>query len=304
MLRSAPILFFCILLCGCGDRSLLADGPGTALQVNDTVDRAKLQGDYFRLVCAATSLPRNDGPGGPCPVSDDPGWRRVVFVAMNDIDDRCEAYVSSLRRIHREQETVQSELVKVASSTDRVLGIVLDKTKSVNTLLLVQQAFGVARESLSAYYSRLLLAISPDLIQQTLLKRQTAFRVGLNEGVPVDLAKKPGDAPKTETRRIIIASRADAYYVIRVYLRLCLPETLEASLNEGIEDQSFLVPLTTAEVAANTALANKVATQFRFPSQTINGAITGRPPPQPPATVYAPRRIDPSIEALGAGRAR
>ncbi|MEQ1695249.1 MAG: hypothetical protein ABL901_05340 [Hyphomicrobiaceae bacterium] len=204
-----------------------------------------MQDKYFELMCA-TAL---NTAGCPTSIGDD--WRRVVHVALNDIDDRCEVYVTSLRQAKRDSEGYVAELKQIAKSTNVILGLALDKTKGAKTIAIVQSAFGLGDQSISTYYSRLLLAVPPGTVQQLVLKRQTDFRVGLRDGVEVEVVKATTTEGVDSSKTVITAttkaaqqmrlrSKADAYYVIKSYLRICLPETIEASINEGLEDAVFL----------------------------------------------------------------
>lgn len=214
--RKYSALLLCALLAGCGDPDVLLNGPGTALYVSDTAERVRLEQDYFRLIC-----------NGSCPDRSDV-WLKAVYVGLNDIDDRCDAYITSMRRAKAEGDSYISLLTRTASTTDVILGQALDKKTDARAISIVQAAFGLGLQGLSGYYSRLLLAIPPPTVHQIALKRRTAFRTDLQKAVA--------------TNSGTIRTRADAYFVIRSYLQICSPQSLEASIEEGLEDLSFQPP--------------------------------------------------------------
>jgi hypothetical protein len=209
-------LIFTVFVAGWTDPELLLNGPGTELYVKDTTERARHEEEYFRLICL-----------GDCHDNPDT-WLKAIYVGLNDIDDRCDAYISSLRRAKTEGDTYISLLTRTASTTNVILGQSLDTKTDARAISIVQAAFGLGTRGLSDYYSRLLLAIPPTTVHQIALKRRTAFRTDLQAEIRKD--------------RRTVKSRSDSYFVIRSYLQICLPQSLEASIEEGLEDLSFRPP--------------------------------------------------------------
>ncbi len=264
-MRILASILLATVLTGCSDRATtLLAGPGTTLLVGDTHNRVDLQDGYFKLMCQGAGA-----VDGKCRVNDAGDWERATYVALNDIDDRCEMYVNSLHRAKREGDSYIAMLTRTSTATNTVLGQMLDKAsqRGARAIAIVQAAFNLGENSINTYYSRLLLAVPPTDVQQLILKRQTAFRVALRDGV-----KDSGGA----VRYMPLASRSDAYYVIRSYLRICLPASIEAAISEGIDDLVFFAPPTPPPPVERLLLSRAAL----------------------PAVAQPARRIDPDVGAL------
>lgn len=229
------------LLAGCEDRDLLSKGPNTAFRVTDTNERTAVHERYFALICNVAAVTKSG-----CPDEGSNDWKIVAYAALNDIDDRCEIYISSLRQAYRDGRadggSFLSEGSHIARATNIVLGKTLDNKTGAKAIAVVGAAFGLSLKTAETYYSRLLLSVPPHNVQQLILKRQTSFRKAL-EGYDIakkDKAGKPlkdanGNISVDHWRRVV-RSKSEAYHVIQSYLRICQPDTIEASVFEGVED--------------------------------------------------------------------
>jgi hypothetical protein len=221
-------ILLCVLLPACGPENSLLVGPDTSLYVSDTVDRAELQERFFGLMCRRAGLAV---PGSPqdrpvCNVSSMTfaDWRRVVLAALNDIDDRCEMYLSSLDKAKKDRAAYLQQLRNTTSTVSLIL-TASGMDVGSKALAVVHAAFGLAENSLDNYYSRLILEVEGGTIQQLVLKRQTAFRVLLKENYLHLVENKP-----------------TAFHVVRSYLRICQPVSIEGAITSTIDDLVYLPP--------------------------------------------------------------
>lgn len=263
MARMFALIILLFLISGCADVALFS-GPGTALEVGSTDKRSDQQRAYFRFLCSQVYIGDNQ-----CISPSPEQLSRLVYVALNDIDDRCESYVSSLRQAKLEGDSYISQLARTGTSSAYILGQTFDKTSKsgARTIAIVQAAFGLSQVGLKDYYSRLLLAIPPTDVQQLILKRQTAFRITLRDGL------KNGDG--AVIGKMPLASQADAYYIVRSYLQICTPASIEASVSESLDDYVAIAPI-------------------KQPIPVIH-SVEGGGGSKP---VTTPQRVDPDVGAL------
>ncbi|MTD94557.1 hypothetical protein GIW81_09460 [Hyphomicrobium sp. xq] len=148
------------------------------------------------------------------------GWRSAVLASLNDIDDRCEAYLSTLDKAKRNRASFLAELRSATSTA----GIILSTTGVGPTAIgIIEAAFGLAESSLDNYYSRLILEVEEGTVQNLVLKRQTAYRTLLQDQYMIYIRSKPA-----------------AFYAVRGYLRICLPSTIEARINSTLDSIVYL----------------------------------------------------------------
>lgn len=284
-LRFAVMMLSVALLGACGTlfqdngNDLLVNGIGSNAYVDDTVSRAKTQHRYFELMCGRAGL-NYLRAAAECDYSRDGVWREVVYAALNDIDERCNAYLDSLDDARRDREAYVAQL-KASTSTANVI-IALTGGASAKTLAILQAAFGLAAESLDIYYSRLIVEAEKSSVERMVLKRMTDFRQSLAHRDPSGskLISKVSDKPA-------------AYLVIRSYLRLCLPSTIEARINSSIDriPHSNGNPVTQS-VSSSSSRSGPALERLTTSAARRSGSGD--------ATVY----VDPDLQTLGTLRRR
>lgn len=206
-----------LLLTGCGtlDWRYTREGVGTELYTSDVVDGARLQDLYAGYICQQAGLAfSGDGEALLCqvpPVSRN--WAVFVQAGMNDIDRRCDAYLTWLDNKRRWIGPIHQQILDSQTATLAILAATAaDPTKAI---AVVGAAFGFASHSFTNFNNRFLFEVEKSTVQSVVLTRQQQYRTDL--------------AP------VVIDNRPAAVYALRQYLRLCLPMTIETQINTTVK---------------------------------------------------------------------
>jgi len=248
------------------------EGIGTELATQSFPSSADLQDVYIYELCRQAGVVQvasaNIDAVPACS-----NWGLVTLAGLNDIDQRCDAYLAWLDDKRRSREPILSEISAVAGATAAILrttGV------GVNPITLVGIAFGLASNTFTNIRSRLLLEADHSTVQSVVLSRQQDFRSRL----------KPQS----------INNRADAIYAMRSYLRICMPMTIEMNINTTV---------TLVEAAGVDALKTKgsliAPSQSGIPPQRAEKPIVVTQGPKTPAA-GTKGRIEPVT--LGLDRAK
>lgn len=214
----------CILVCsilaacagGCspGERTYLHEGPGVSLYSAEMAEQARLHELYVGNICRQAGLATT--LSGDLVVCDYASlrpaeWSLFVQTGMNDIDARCDGYLSWLDSRRRTTSLIQRQLI----DTQTAAGAVLIATQAgAQAISIVGAALGFAAQTFTNINSRLLFEVEQSTVQALVLSRQNRFR---------------DDLP---TR---IDNKAAAIYALRSYLRLCMPMTIETQINTTVK---------------------------------------------------------------------
>jgi hypothetical protein len=136
-----------------------------------------------------------------------------VQAGMNDIDRRCDAFLSWLDDKKRSREPFLKQLLAASGATAGILKAVDAGPKSI---ALAAIAFNLASDTFTNVSSRLLQDIDGHVVQSVVLDNQQKYRRKvLDLGTTVD--NKPA-----------------AIYLLRGYLRICAPFSIEASISNTV----------------------------------------------------------------------
>ena len=205
-----------LLVSGCDtlDWRYTNEGIGTDLYVSETANQARLQEIYVGYICQQAGLPYEErGDLLFCrEASISSSWQIFVQAGMNDIDRRCDAYLTWLDNKRRSVGPIHQQILDTEATTLLVLGATIaDPTKAI---AVVGAAFGLAAHSFTNFNSRFLFEVEKSTIQSVVLTRQQKYR---------------------ETLPKIIDNRPAAIYALRQYLRLCMPMTIETQINTTVK---------------------------------------------------------------------
>jgi hypothetical protein len=213
---AAIVAALCALLAGCVpslDEQLTREGIGSELYTQDLAKQTELQEQYLGFMCQQAGVPVSDnGQGLPqCDYGDisGPGWRAVVTAGLNDIDRRCDSYLAWLDNKRRSR----GPLLKQLSDTDLATRTIMTFSGAdPDAINIVGVAFGLLRQSIENYHSRLLLEVESSTVNTIVLTKRNSFR--------------------NDVRSKQITNKPDAVHAIRAYLRICLPFTIETDIND------------------------------------------------------------------------
>ncbi|MBP0111105.1 MULTISPECIES: hypothetical protein [Bradyrhizobium] len=212
----ASCVALALFLGGCDtlDWRYTNEGVGTELYAPETVNQARLQEIYVGYICQQAGLSYEErGEILFCrepPVSRN--WQIFVQAGMNDIDRRCDAYLTWLDNKRRWVGPIHQQILDTEAATLLILGATAaDPTKAI---AVVGAAFGLASHAFTNFNSRFIFEVEKSTVQSVVLTRQQKYR---------------------ETLPVVIDNRPAAIYALRQYLRLCMPMTIETQINTTVK---------------------------------------------------------------------
>jgi len=204
-------LALALTMSACSDAVLIREGIGTNLAAADLPEASRLQDIYVGEICHQAGLRVvREGDFLFCEeVSLRPSeWRTFVQAGMNDIDRRCDAYLGWLDNKRRWREPILKQLHTTAATTGAIMGLT---GVGAVPIAIVGTAFGFAQDTFVNVSSRLITEIDHSVVQSVVLGNQNQFRIRFAD-TPVD-------------------NRPAAIYLLRNYLRICMPFSIEMSIN-------------------------------------------------------------------------
>jgi hypothetical protein len=202
-MRIVALLMLCagLLLTATGcdpvtERRYITEGAGVDLYSSDQAGQVDLLKEYTRYICSTMSADCSSNP------------TMFVLAGMNDIDRRCDGYLTWLDARRRDKEPVVAELTALNMATHAIMTV---SGASPRSLDIVTAAFGLASATYTNWNSRLLVAINQSTVQDIVYTTQGQYREKI-KNFPIN------DLPT-------------AIYLLRNYLRLCMPMTIEANIN-------------------------------------------------------------------------
>jgi len=227
------------------ERRYITEGAGIDLYTSDRANQTELLNEYIRFVCAQA---------GPSCGSN---WTVFVQAGMNDIDLRCDGFLTWLDAKRRDREPVLAEISAINTAVHSVMTVTGSSPKALD---IVTAAFGLASASYTNWNSRLLISVNQSTVQEVVYKGQGDFRDKIKNYTVPDLPT--------------------AIYLLRNYLRLCMPITIEASINTTttlVQRDALGAARKNLVVATTTPSRPAIIRDVNAPLQRFN------PPPPPPS---------------------
>lgn len=210
---SCACLALVMSACNKLDERYTREGVGTDLYTAELPDAVRLQEIYVGYICQQAGLSYDQVDGGLIcrepPVT--PNWQVFVQAGMNDIDRRCDGYLTWLDNRRRWEGPISQQIVDTQAAS---LAIMTATAVDPVAIAVVAAAFGLASHSFTNFNSRLLFEVDKSTVQSVVLTRQQDFRKGLPT---------------------LIDNRPAAIYALRQYLRLCMPLTIETQINTTVK---------------------------------------------------------------------
>jgi hypothetical protein len=241
-MRRVGIVAGCVglamLASGCtpAERRYVNEGAGVDLYTAESATQAELLREYIAYVCQQV------GADQPCVGN----WTTFVQAGMNDIDQRCDGFLTWLDARRRDKEPVLAEMAALTAAAHSIMTVTGASPKSLDILTA---AFGLAAATYTNWNSRLLISVNQSTVQEVVYGSQGQFR--------------------EKIRDYRVPDQPAAIYLLRNYLRLCMPITIEATFNTS----TTLVqrgPATAAAAATqgNMVVANVMPTRRFAPTFT------------------------------------
>jgi hypothetical protein len=261
-MRSARAVAACIVvasaLSGCSslDAVYIREGIGTTLSTTDLPEASYLQAVYVGEICRQADL--------PCEVGMRPSdWGTFVQAGMNDIDRRCDAYLAWLDNKRRWREPILKQIATTGAATAAIMGLT---GVGPTAIAIVGTAFGFAADTFVNFSSRLITEVDHSVVQSVVLGNQHEFR--------------------TTNLNVVVDNKPAAIYLLRNYLRICMPFSIEMSINNTVTvfQRGGPEALRTQQLITRSAVATSTT------SAGVRGApLTAR------ETIVRPVRLSPSL---------
>jgi hypothetical protein len=207
--RRLAIAGLAAALFGCSPpgEDYLANGIGSKLAASDVAQSTELLDLYFNHLCQQAGMAAESNCQAP--LVDQAYWTLIVRQGMNDIDRRCDAYLEWLDNLKRSRAPILNEIGAAQTATQSIIEVTRGSAAAMS---IVGLAFQLLSQSIENYHSRLILEVESSTINSVVLRAQHRFR--------------------TEVMDKAFNTRPDAEYVLRGYLRLCLPFAIETKIND------------------------------------------------------------------------
>jgi hypothetical protein len=212
---------FALALAGCNltlEEKLIQEGIGTELAAADIAESTRRLEVYLSYLCVQAGGTTVVADAADTIVSCDTTrygnaqWSALVRAGFNDIDRRCDAYLAWLASRRRDRSAILSQIHDTRTFTEALL-----YTTGVGAapIAIAGLAFGLASNSFTNYYSRLLFEIEKSTVSLLVREKRLQYRNTLN---------------------VRIAFQPDAVHVLREYMLICTPFYIEDLVNQRTRD--------------------------------------------------------------------
>jgi hypothetical protein len=191
--RALACGFGCFLLANCAE---FADryGPDPVLQEVEVSDTVRRHSDIINTFYDASGIP--------------PTWFGAAEVGMNYVDEKCDTYMRDLFIINRRKGRIDS-ILKAMDKSSNAVGTAASASKLA--LLALGQSFGLAEAINDSVLQSYLFEQIPGVVADKVRAGRMAYR---------------SEIEKPENRKTVI-TQPIAFKVVRNYLSLCMPQTIE-----------------------------------------------------------------------------
>lgn len=273
----AGCVWLAMLVSGCDparDFRYARDGIGTDLYWDGLPTATQLQDVYLANICAqaisptARSVDTISCDGLSLKSRD---WALLVQAGMNDIDLRCDGYLSWLHDKRSSREPILKELAVLGGAAAAILKIT---GAGATPIALTAIAFGLSADSFTNADLRILNGVDYTTVQSVVRDNRTQFRI--------------------KNLDLVIDNRPAAIYVLRNYLSLCVPASIEMSINNTLNVYHRGGPdaLRIESVGLNSAPATSSTSAGVRGTPVIRSAITSLPIQQRNPVLVSPTRLN------------
>src|SRR5207302_2248149 len=166
VVRLVACVAIAVVTASCGnpmlERKYINEGAGVDLYSGDAANQIALLNQYIAFIC--TQIGQET-----CIV----GSPTFVQAGMNDIDQRCDGYLTWLDARRRDQTPVLAEISAIEGATHDIMAITGSSVKSLN---IVTTAFTLATATYTNWNSRLLVSVNQSTVQEVVYTSQWKYR--------------------------------------------------------------------------------------------------------------------------------
>lgn len=189
------------------DSQFRVNGAGLQLHTAQTDRNTENLDKYFGALCRQAGYSYENC--APAPGAAAPGnWQLLVQTGYNDIDYRCDAYLTWI-------DSKRSERLLFEGTTNAIgilaAGLLKGTSASADKLADIALALGFARDIYDSYQSSILLGLEGSTIKEIVNKRRMAHR--------------------EQFRNARYNHRPDAVFALRKYLTICTPQSILTDVN-------------------------------------------------------------------------
>jgi len=205
-----------LLAGGCNplEKMYFREGIGTDLYTVDSATATDLQNAYLDHLCRQSRPYVGVGvPSCSQELLPPDAWSIIVQAGMNDIDQRCDSYLSWLDQKKRETGAILTQISAIRVAVDAVTNPGIVPGISPIALASIAGAFGLATNTFNNINS-LLLQVDHTTVQTVVFTNRRKFRENL-----LGLA---------------ITNKPMTVHALRSYLTICMPMTISANINSTV----------------------------------------------------------------------
>jgi hypothetical protein len=230
-------------------------GVGLSLYNEQTKRNTENLNKYFQSLCLQAGYSMNKcAPGGDSNPANYPKWGILVETGYNDIDFKCDSYLSWIDGKRTEKLFVDRSTIALGTLLGGTLAVA---SAGQDAIAYVALALGFVSNVYDGYQNSLLLGLEGSTIKEIVNQRRLLHR------------------EQFKTRRYI--NRPEAVFALRKYLTYCTPQSILTDVNSFSRDG----------VLGNTGTALRAAqrnAQLLPTSNSLAGPTTRRDPAALPTT--------------------
>lgn len=214
------------------DREFRIQGAGADLYNTFTDSHTQNLEAYFKAICRQAGYPKDtqNCPPGPTNVNKAAEWSLLVETGYNDIDARCDRYLTWITSKRSERILVDGIGTAAATLTAGVLNAASAGAAAITYTAL---ALGFSEAAYDSYQSGILLGLEDSTILEIVKKRRLEHRV--------------------EFRGSNYSTRPQAVFALKLYLSYCTPQSILTDANVLSRDAVNNRPATLTQDAQRAA---------------------------------------------------
>jgi len=220
MHRSLMVLWLVLAVSGCAtnfatDSRYRIEGPGTELYSVETPVATDNLRKYIWELAGQADLrsPGNPGAGNEFFQASAGEWNILVRTGMNDIDLRCDNYLTWIDQKRAERIMVNDTITAISALAAGILGLAAPETSAISYIAL---GLGFAGTVYNSYQNSILMGLESSTIKTIVHERRLSLRAAWSDWDFTD--------------------KAAAVYALRSYLRICTPQAITLDVNTYSRD--------------------------------------------------------------------